>query len=330
MLADFFFLLLLLLAPQTLLGAEGVDYPGGWLPGTQQCVDICTHSSAQPVCPTRDPACLRKKQQPGDYDFLLLEQLFLPQFCRDLLVGVDPTISHRNVNKYPRGITCEPSLAVSKLSIHGLWPNYNAGFPACCNVSNAIRNQPLNALGFAAEMPELLAELGQVWVDPTQQSSFNTLCELYNHEFQKHGLCYAADGGVNFDQSARDYFRAALRAAAVHADATATINRWAAANPPQSTLAKVTALYTTRVQVLCSAIEPAFKSAGGGGVGNSLAAIHTCFAKPVNASAALVPIDCSDVSTSTSTDFLPCNPGVPITLTRYSPPVPMSPIALEL
>ncbi|RLN72095.1 hypothetical protein BBJ28_00021174 [Nothophytophthora sp. Chile5] len=203
MLADFFFLLLLFLA---LLGVEGVDYPGGWLPGTQQCVDICTHSSAEPVCPTRDPACLRKKQQPGDYDFLLLEQLFLPQFCRDLLAGVDPTISHRNVNKYPRGITCEPSLAVSKLSIHGLWPNYNAGFSACCNVSNAIRNQPLDALGFAAKMPDLLAELGQVWVDPTQQSSFNTLCELYNHEFQKHGLCYTADGGINFDQSARDYF----------------------------------------------------------------------------------------------------------------------------
>ncbi|RLN51137.1 hypothetical protein BBJ29_005625 [Phytophthora kernoviae] len=245
------FLLALLLG---IVHVQAVDYPGGWMPNSQQCVDICVGVPPSPICPTRDPECLRKKQQPGDYDFLVLEQLFLPQFCRDLLAGVDLTISHRNVNKYPNGIVCEPSKATSKLSIHGLWPNYNAGFSACCNVSDTIRNQPYDALGFATESPELLAEMDEVWVDPTQPSSFRTLCELYNHEFQKHGLCYAANGGTDFGRSARGYFHAVLRAASVNRDATEAINDWAISSSPKTTLGAVMALYTTRVQVLCSAI----------------------------------------------------------------------------
>ncbi|CAH0518975.1 unnamed protein product [Peronospora belbahrii] len=235
---------------------EAIDYPGGWLPNNKQCVNICVHGSPYPTCPTQDPSCLAKKQRPGDYDFLVLEQLFLPQFCRDLLAGVDLTRSHHNVNKYPRGIKCDPSKAVSKLSIHGLWPNYESGFSACCNISNVVRNKPLDPLGYAAESAELLREMNEVWVDPTQPSSVRTLCELYNHEFQKHGLCYAANGGEDFNFSAREYFRAAIRAAAVYGEATSTINLWASASNPKTTLSAITALYSTRVQVLCSAVEP--------------------------------------------------------------------------
>ncbi|GMF30751.1 unnamed protein product [Phytophthora lilii] len=314
-------LLLLLLA---LARANAIDYPGGWRPDAQQCVDICERASPAPVCPTRDPACLAKRQQPGDFDFLLLEQLFLPQFCRDLLAGIDLTISHRNVNRYPRGIVCEPSKAASKLSIHGLWPNYRNGFPACCNVSASIRNRPFDALAFVTESPELLREMDEVWVDPTQPSSFPTLCELYNHEFQKHGLCYAASGGIDFDSSAREYFRAAMRAAAANAEATATINRWAAGGSAKTTLAAITALYKTRVQVLCSAIKP-LRGSNRRGAGNSLAAIHVCFSKPSDASSALTPIDCVDaVSTAV---FVPCSPGIPISLAKYIPPPQEQPLA---
>ncbi|GMF46505.1 unnamed protein product [Phytophthora fragariaefolia] len=304
-----------------LLGlAQAVDYPGGWRPDAPQCVDICTSAPPIPTCPTRDPACLAKKQRPGDYDFLLLELLFLPQFCRDLLAGVDLTISHRNVNKYPRGIACEPSKVTSRLSIHGLWPNYNAGFSACCNVSDSIRNQPFDAVGFAAEAPELLREMGEVWVDPTQPSTFQTLCELYNHEFQKHGLCYAADGIDDFNFSAREYFRAALRAAAASAEATAAITRWASGSSARTTLAAIAALYTTRVQVLCSAVAP-IDGRHNGGAGNSLAAIHVCFSKPANSSSDLTPIDCKE-ALSTAV-FVPCSPGIPITLDKYTPPLPV-------
>ncbi|KAG7376491.1 hypothetical protein PHYPSEUDO_013307 [Phytophthora pseudosyringae] len=316
-------MLLAALLALALVRVEAVDYPGGWLPDAQHCVDICAHASPSPVCPTQDASCLAKRQRPGDYDFLLLEQLFLPQFCRDLLAGVDLTISHRNVNKYPHGIVCEPSRSASKLSIHGLWPNYDAGFPACCNVSDAIRNQPFDALGFAAESQELLREMDEVWVDPTQPSSFHTLCELYNHEFQKHGLCYAATGGADFDLSAREYFRAAMRAAAVNKEATETINRWAAASNPKTTLPAITALYQTRVQVLCSALAPIAGSSGGG-AGNSLAAIHVCFSKPANGSAFPTPVDCKDPSSTAV--FVPCSPGIPITLAKYVPPPSRSPL----
>lgn len=222
---------------------------------------------------------------------------------------------------------CDPSKAVSKLSIHGLWPNYNAGFSACCNVSNAIRNQPFDALGFAAESPELLEEMDEVWVDPTQPSSFQTLCELYNHEFQKHGLCYAANGGDNFESSAREYFRAAMRADAVNKEATNVINGWATSSFAKTTLAEITALYKTRVQVLCSAVAP-IDGRNGGGAGNSLAVIHVCFSKPANASAELTPIDCKQaVSTAV---FVPCSPGIPISLAEYTPPSPPSLTLLEV
>ncbi|KAG1685035.1 hypothetical protein DVH05_009726 [Phytophthora capsici] len=304
------------------LGVGAVDYPGGWLPNDQQCVDICVNSSSSPICPTQDPSCLAKKQRPGDYDFLLLELLFLPQFCRDLLVGVDLTISHRNVNKYPNGIVCEPSKAASKLSIHGLWPNYDTGFSACCNVSDVIRNQPFNAVAFAAESPELLREMDEVWVDPTQPSAFRTLCELYNHEFQKHGLCYAANGGSDFGFSAREYFRATLRAASVYKEATEAVNTWAVANDPKTTFAAITTLYQTKVQILCSAVAPM----DGSSASNSLAAIHVCFSRPHKASDALTPIDCKDpISTAV---FVPCSPGIPISLAKYTEPAPV--IAYEL
>ncbi|CAI5715124.1 hypothetical protein KXD40_008428 [Peronospora effusa] len=300
-----------------LVCVEAINYPGGWLPNDRQCVDICTHASSSPTCPTQDPSCLAKKQRPGDYDFLVLEQLFLPQFCRALLAGVDLTLSHRNVNKYPRGIVCDPSKAVSKLTIHGLWPNYNNGFSACCNVSDTIHNEPLDPLSYAVESAELLREMNDVWVDPTQPSSFRTLCELYNHEFQKHGLCYAANGRKDFDVSAREYFRATIHAAALYKEATVTINLWAAASNPKTTVAAIAALYQTRVQILCSAVESI-----GGASENSFAAIHVCFSKPANASAALTPIDCNDPSPTAV--FVPCSSAVPVTLTKYIPPPPVA------
>ena len=95
----------------------GIDYPGGWDPSKKDCVDICSSPSSH-------------NGTIGDYDYLVLEQLYLPQFCSDLLLGVDLTLSHQNVNPYPFGIQCVREH--TGLSIHGLWPNYVHGFPSCC------------------------------------------------------------------------------------------------------------------------------------------------------------------------------------------------------
>ncbi|KAI9912817.1 hypothetical protein PsorP6_006273 [Peronosclerospora sorghi] len=314
---------LLLSLGLTLKHIEATDYPGGWEPNFHQCVDICAHASPDPICPTQDPPCLAKKQRPEDYDFLVMEQIFLPQLCRDLLAGVDLTLSHRNVNKFPHGIACDPLKAVSKLSIHGLWPNYNAGFPACCNVSKTIRNVPFNPWAFAAESAELLKDMDDVWRDPTEPSGFQSLCGLYNHEFQKHGLCYAANGGKDFDLSAEEYFRAVIRAAAVNEAARLTIEQWASRSDPKTTRSAITSLYKTRVNILCSAVAPAF----GGELGNSFAAIHVCFSKPSHASARLTPIDCNYPVRSPF--FIPCSAEVPITLAKYVSPQNVTRTALQ-
>lgn len=210
-------LLLLLLLALALRSSVAINYPGGWapsLPAKQHCVDICASGSGRPTCPTQDPACERKAQRPGDFDFLLLEQLFLPQFCRELLIGVDPTLEHRPVRQFPAGIACRAELAERRLSIHGLWPNYAAGFPTCCNISDSERNRPFDPRAFARKHAELLEEMSTRWIDPTQPADgFDSLCELYNHEFQKHGLCYAADTGGSYEESARIFFRATMDAA---------------------------------------------------------------------------------------------------------------------
>jgi ribonuclease T2 len=291
--------------------ATAIDYLGGWLPTPpkEQCVDICVNSKAAPTCLTSAPECLAKKQRPFDYDYLLLEQIFVPQFCRDLLKGVDSTISHQNVNAYPNGITCKPEVVESELTIHGLWPNYNAGYLSCCNATATAGNHPYNAAAFAKNQVSLLAEMKAKWVDPTQSSAYDTLCEIYNHEFQKHGLCYGA-AGDNWDLAAADYFRATLNAASTREAATRQIRRWAKAATPEATLAEIQALYPKNVQVLCSAVD---------GV-NQLSAIRTCYLNPENYTSygPFVPMDCQSATKSAAT--VPCDGSKPITLLPYVPP----------
>lgn len=91
-------------ASQQLQSVTAVDYLGRWLP-RQQCVGICDNSQAAPFCINNDADCLTKKQRPRNYDYLLLEQIFIPKYCRDLLKGTDSTISHQNVNAYPTAAT---------------------------------------------------------------------------------------------------------------------------------------------------------------------------------------------------------------------------------
>lgn len=289
-----------------------IDYIGGWVPtsGKTQCVNICVNSKATPGCfDPNDTSCTSKTQSPGDFDYLLLEQLFVPQFCRDLLKGVDTTVSHQNVNPYPAGVTCKSEVVRPELTIHGLWPNYNNGYPGCCNVSATIPNKPYNAAKFASNHPTLLKQMAKKWIDPTQSTSYDTLCEIYNHEFQKHGLCFAAYGN-DYPRAAVNYFEATLNIATKLDTATAKINSWAKLATPQTTVAEIKALYSKSVQVLCSAAEG----------GNQLGAIRSCFNKPVIAvsTANFTQKDCFEAKPSAQ--FIPCDATKPVTLLGYTPP----------
>nr|KAE8932938.1 hypothetical protein PF009_g17047 [Phytophthora fragariae] len=302
----------LLLAVSSALSARtlATDYAGGWLDGSVssgQCVDICSAPSA--TCLTKDPACLAKQKVPGDFDYLVLEQLFVPQFCRDLLVGVDGTISHQNVNPYPNGTVCVPERAASKLTIHGLWPNYDDGYVSCCSPSDTVANDPYDAAKFAENQATLLTEMGGKWIDASQSSTYNTLCEIYDHEFQKHGLCYAAQG-ADLEAAAVTYFEATLNTADRLSAATEQINAWAALDTPQTTLAEIQSLYDHQVMVFCSAVDGE----------NQLSVIRTCYEKPsdISSEGPTTQIDCAN-ATATST-FSVCSGDEPITLLPYVAP----------
>ncbi|TMW58293.1 hypothetical protein Poli38472_011881 [Pythium oligandrum] len=291
--------------------ASATDYVGGWVPGTPkaQCVDICVNSKATPTCLTNAPECLAKRQRPGDFDYMVFEQIFVPQFCRDLLLGVDSTISHQNVNPYPAGVQCVEEVVKSELTIHGLWPNYNDGYAGCCNVTDTIINHPLNAVEFAAAQTPLLEKMSAKWVDPTQSNTYDTLCEIYNHEFQKHGLCYNAFE-ADYAKAAVNYFEAALAVAEKLDTATQQINTWAKQSKPQTTLEQIDALYGKKVQALCSKPDGT----------NKLSAIRTCWAKPevANATGPFTQIDCAAATASSAT--VPCNTTEPISLKKYVSP----------
>ena len=142
----------------TATSISAIDYNGGWSPDEKSCVNICVNSKPTPGCfgETPDPDCVSKLQRPGDYDYLLYDQIFAPQYCRDLTYGNDTTITLQNVNPYPDGITCVVPVSTS-LFPHGLWPNYFNGYPGCCNVSETVFNQPFNAETFEAKYPDLFS-----------------------------------------------------------------------------------------------------------------------------------------------------------------------------
>ncbi|TMW58292.1 hypothetical protein Poli38472_011880 [Pythium oligandrum] len=291
--------------------ASAIDYVGGWVPATpkDQCVDICVNSKATPTCLTNAPDCLAKLQRPGDFDYMVLEELFVPQFCRDLLLGVDSTISHQNVNPYPAGIHCDPKVVKSEMTIHGLWPNYNDGYAGCCNVTETIINHPYHAGDFDKNQARLLKRMKKVWVDPTQSNTYDTLCEIYNHEFQKHGLCYNAFE-ADYEKAAVNYFEATLNVAERLSSATNKLNHWARLAKPQTTLASINSLYRKKVQVLCSKAD---------GV-NQLSAIRSCWDKPAvaNATGPFTQRDCANATSSSA--FVPCNGTMPISLKKYIAP----------
>ncbi|RHY14209.1 hypothetical protein DYB25_003672 [Aphanomyces astaci] len=274
------------------LTGDVIDYPGGWiLPQRNQCVDICTKSSPTPTCFVNTTDCIDKKQEPGDYDTLILEQIFLPQYCRDLLDGIDSTVAHRPVAPYPRGIRCLAPVR-SILSIHGLWPNYDGGYPSCCNVSSVIRNNPFDPLAFRAQHPRLVRSMTERWSDPTQPRD-DALCELWNHEFQKHGLCYAS-AGEDFNTAAARYFTAAMAVADTVGAATSQIHAWAATESAIVSGADIAQLYRRGVQIDCT--------------NGQLARIRTCWAKDSS------QVDCPAPGS--------CNLAASIRLDAYAPPHP--------
>nr|CCA14460.1 conserved hypothetical protein [Albugo laibachii Nc14]CCA21244.1 conserved hypothetical protein [Albugo laibachii Nc14] len=292
--------------------SKGIDYPGGWAPGKahNQCFDICKIKDDRPVLKHRVEG-----EEDATYDYLLLEQLYIPQYCRDLLEGVDYTVSHRPVLPYPDGIRCNGDVAVNELRMHGLWPNnYDGSYPSCCKLSKKLQNHPIQPISFYGRNYALLRRMQTQWVDPTQSTSFEALCELYNHEFQKHGSCFVA--GSERDEDINElsalYFDYALQAASHVGNSSNYIKMLAAASPNASiSLRDLHAIYPKRIQVFCSNTHPEY---------TRLAAIRTCYARPEALSvdeSDIQLIDCPVAQFGGS--YSSCDPIKPVSLLGYRP-----------
>ena len=163
----------------------------GWAsPSSDACCEICSvPHTPNKICFNTTPGsnCMSKTGTAGDYDFVMLDQMWLPQFCHALDAGYDPTLSHLAGSKCNN----ENSLP-NQLIIHGLWPNYYDGFPQCCN-SSLVGLTPL--VPSQVVKWSIWPELQAVWYDPTKTppSSDNentnecNICYILNHEWVKHG-----------------------------------------------------------------------------------------------------------------------------------------------
>lgn len=103
----------------------------------------------------------KSKTGNGDFDYVLFDQIWLPAFCQSLATGFDPTLTHLE------GSLCQASSSQhssSKLSIHGMWPNYVSGYPQCCDIESGhtVALHPAEVVEW-----DIWPELQEHWPDKT-------------------------------------------------------------------------------------------------------------------------------------------------------------------
>eukprot|EP00929_Paragymnodinium_shiwhaense_P077601 TRINITY_DN39982_c0_g1_i1.p1 TRINITY_DN39982_c0_g1~~TRINITY_DN39982_c0_g1_i1.p1 ORF type:complete len:334 (-),score=55.28 TRINITY_DN39982_c0_g1_i1:222-1223(-) len=160
----------------------------GWSKDSSACCDICASEDTKVHCFDKSK-CGQKKGDVNDWDFLVFDQIWMPQYCRALEQGHDPTMTHS------AGTRCSSDAQrLTGLSIHGLWPNYYGGFPACCQ----------KGLKLPQSLPDDLLEVAKKeWSDPTFAAGDKcSVCSMWAHETMKHGSCFSND--------IPGYFRSAL------------------------------------------------------------------------------------------------------------------------
>ena len=160
-----------------------MTYPGS-------CCNACLPGTNNTVCFDPEGSC-KNKTGDGDYDLLLLDEIWIPQFCSALLNGYDPTLSHLDE------MTC--MYGSSELSLHGLWPNYVDGYPQCCNASGTLA--PLDPSSVVEW--DIYPQLQLNWYDPTESSDC-AVCYLLNHEWEKHGGCYSPGDPLSYFSTGLD------------------------------------------------------------------------------------------------------------------------------
>lgn len=215
---------------------------------SNQCCNICPPAQTQSYS-LKSRENSRAREGEVNFDYLVLDQMWLPQFCHALSMGHDPTLSHLSSDRCKQYVY---SLA-PQLVIHGLWPNRIADSLLCCGVGTT--GVPTLDLG-AVQSWSFYEDLMKQWFDPTvngtyfnatlQQEIQCSYCYLLNHEWQKHGSCF----GFSLDDvNQKQYFESGLVLAQVNLDKTNQINAMYGSIVTKTALEQLYAPY--KVNVMC-------------------------------------------------------------------------------
>jgi ribonuclease T2 len=127
----------------------------------------------------------------GQFDFYVFEQSWSAQFCQ-------------TKPQYP-GCKKPTDFMRTRVTIHGLWPNYNASqqghlWPQCCpsQYGTAVNPQVVR---------QYWNDLLTYWPneqDPTPQSPYTG--SLWEHEWAKHGTCAGPDQATYFGRVLRSVY----------------------------------------------------------------------------------------------------------------------------
>jgi ribonuclease T2 len=109
----------------------------------------------------------RRQGEPGQFDYYLLVLSWSPSFCADSAER-DPARSARNPQCGPRPFS---------FVVHGLWPQYEQGFPEFCQVPAPRLNRSI-----VSEMLDLM---------PAPNLIF--------HEWDRHGTCSGLSPNAYFE-----------------------------------------------------------------------------------------------------------------------------------
>lgn len=232
---------------------SGFTNDTGWVSSSDACCQICLPGTPSTVCfNASDTACTSKTGN-SDYDFILMDQIWLPQFCAALAQGHDPTLSHLSGTKCTKNI--------SSLSVHGVWPNYFGGYPQCCTQVPWTPIDPQIVMSWS-----VWPDLQKFWFDPTEDNSTCSICYMLNHEWEKHGTCFSPS-------NAEEYFTYGLHLDSYLQSYSAEVKSFQGKTVLTEDLM---ALYPHRVNIVCDPMDATYPSSSASDTG-VLLEVQTCW-----------------------------------------------------
>lgn len=218
----------------------------GWIDGSTSsmgtyCCDICSAHTEAPV------VALGALGDGWEYDFLLFDQIWLPQYCNAFTAPAahDPTLSHLSGTQCTDEILSGPT----RLSIHGLWPQRFNASNFCCAGTPSVN--PL--IPSLVQQWPIFVNLTTQWTDPSTDAVEDGMtcstCYLLNHEWQKHGTCFGSYyEAANEVELQKAYFTSGL---SLHSTLQGESSAVAALVGQVVPVSQISSFYGQKVNVMC-------------------------------------------------------------------------------